>query len=206
MITTVKKIGAVVSVFLNLLSFSGLTSAVNTWLLTWRMNRTSIILLTSVNTGLTVVSEMLSREISVKVSGKKEFGFFVKSQRTTIHRQSLINIFMTIIASLFGGPVYFFQKRVYRFLFFLHFGLLNSFISQVFSGLLRDGRFMFAGARLIFDVIYSGTIKYFIFERGREYIISFQQSITKIGGLRAFQDFLCTFFRVFILNALGFKG
>lgn len=180
------------------------------WSKYWWTNRSAIVLLTTVNTTLTGVNEYIIRTSTTKLVHKNEdYGFVLKDSVTGqwhIHQHSLINILMTLFASLLGGPVHFFKKRWTRYTFFLGFGLFNSFLSQSLSFLIIGsvGTAMFS--RLMFDFVYMGTIKFGMFELGRPFILKLRRRFIGLGFIRVVQDFLTSMLRVGMLNYFGFKG
>lgn len=181
------------------------------WSHYWATHRGSILMLTAVNTSITVSSEAGARFLWPVFTGEHEHNFFVKTESgaTTIHRQSLINILMTFFASLVGGPVYFIRRGANRFFFFLSFGMVNSVLSQGLAAFLRDGLISLALHRLYFDFFYNGTVKFFMFELSRQPILNRRRSIRGVGAvtaIRSVQDFLTTAFRVAMLNLFGLKG
>lgn len=182
---------------------------------TWWQNRTTIVLLTAVNTTITTVNEAVSRTIQAPIAGSRaRYGFVVStpSGGLTIHRQSLINIAMTIIVSLFGGPVFFFAHRRNRFAFFCLLGLTASVLAQLMVSHWRDGQFLIDQRRLLFDLGYMVSIKYGLFELGRRPILSARQSnvwqkgLAQIGSIRILQDLFTTLIKVGLLNAFRFHG
>lgn len=177
------------------------------WATSWWVNRTSIILLTGVNTAITAASEMASRDLLAQTHKNPEQRFFVQNENgdMSIHRQSVVNIFMTLFASLLGGPVYFIRRRWHRFMFFISFGAMNSAVSQMLAHLVRDGFLALTLGRFIFDLFYNGTVKFWMFEFARPAILRFRKSVAGIGAVRILQDFLTTLFRVGLLNWFGFK-
>jgi hypothetical protein len=185
--------------------FVGPTSA---WLEYWAANRASIVMFTAVNTAVTSLSEIGSRTILPAITGHTNESFFVQNPAgvRSIHRQSLINIFMTLFASLLGGPVYFIKRRRSRFLFFFLFGCFNSVLSQGLSSFLRDGIMSIVITRLAFDFFYNGSVKFYMFEYTRPFLLRFRRSYLHVGGIRVTQDFVTTFFRVSMLMLLGLKG
>ncbi len=188
-----------------------LLAPIAAWSNYWVTHRASIMMLTVVNTSITISSEAGARFLWPVVTGEHEHNFFVQTESgaTTIHRQSLINIFMTFFASLVGGPVYFIRRGANRFLFFLSFGMVNSMLSQSLVTFVRDGFVSFALHRLWFDFFYNGTVKFFMFELSRRPILNRRKSIRGVGtvtAIRSVQDFLTTAFRVAMLNLFGLKG
>jgi hypothetical protein len=183
------------------------TAPVLRWAASWWLNRSSIIVLASVNTAITTASELVSRELLAQGSNNSDQRFFIKHDdgRLTVHRQSLVNIFMTIFASLLGGPIYFIRKRWNRFMFFISFGAMNSASSQMLAHLAYDGTIALSLGRFAFDLFYNGTLKFWMFEFARPAILRFRKSLVGIGSIRVTQDFLTTLFRVGMLNWFGFK-
>jgi hypothetical protein len=185
--------------------FVGPTTA---WLEYWSANRASIVMFAAVNTAVTGLSEVGSRTILPAITGNTNESFFLQNSAgvRSIHRQSLINIFMTLFASLLGGPVYFIKRRRSRFLFFVAFGCFNSVLSQSLSSFLRDGMMTIVITRLMFDFVYNGSVKFYMFEYARPFLLRFSRSYLHVGGIRVTQDFVTTFFRVSVLMFLGLKG
>lgn len=182
---------------------------INRWSFYWWENRSTIFLLTAINTTLTSTNEFVSRSLSESLSdSNKNNGFFVReSGSVRIHQQSLINIFMTLFASLLGGPVYFFSRTRHRFVFFLSFGLFNSVLSQQLAGLLGMGHlFFFSGPRILFDLFYMITVKFTLFEFYRPLVLKWRNRVIITSSIRISQDFFTTLLRVGLLNFFGFKG
>ena len=179
------------------------------WSSCWWSNRSPIIMLTVINTGITTGMEIVTRSVSAPLtSSADDYHFLVKNENggTSINRQSLINMWMTFFASLLGGPVYFFKRRWSRFAFFVGFGGFNSILGGSMSSLIRDGIITLFPKRILFDLVYCGTFKFLTFELMRSPILAVQSSAVSVGALRIGQDFCNTLFRVMILNALKFKG
>lgn len=178
------------------------------WFDYWTTHRTMIISLTIVNTAITTVSELGSRTIISFVTGAKESRFVVQAPdgSTRIHRQSVINILMTILASLLGGPIYFISSRQARFLFFISFGIFNSILAQSMSSIFIDGLLVIVRRRLVFDFFYNASIKFILFEYVRPYLLKYRASPGLILGFRISQDFMTTSVRVIILNILKLSG
>lgn len=179
-----------------------------TWINHWWENRSSIVMFAAVNTSITTLSEMGSRLITVSVTHQKDQGFFITDERGErhIHRQSVINIFMTLVASLLGGPVYFLVTRRKRFMFFIAFGAFNSLLSQSLSFILRGEAVRWMSKRLLFDLAYNASIKYHMFEFMRPVLLRYRGHIGKVWIIRVTQDFLTTLARVLVLGLLGLKG
>lgn len=204
-----KRLFVAVNAAVTISASSPISYAFTKWAQNWWVNRSSIMLLTAVNTFLTTGTEIAARTLVHPLTKESEhYGFFVTAKNgvTSVNRQSLINIWMTFFASILGGPVYFFRRRHFRYMFFLGFGVFNSYTSQMLSSLIRDGIVFVAPQRLFFDLIYSGTLKFFMFELARRPILLMRRSFSKVSAIRATQDFSTTLIRVGLLNFLGFKG
>lgn len=166
-------------------------------------------MLAGINTVITTTNEFISRTIQTPITGSKhKYGFLVQSRSggRTINMQSLINILMTLIVSLFGGPVFFIKSRMQRFIYFASFGLVASIAAQATAGILRDGVIFFAASRMMFDLCYTCSFKYAMFEFGRKPIVKLKQKVFKVSFIRINQDLFTTLFKVGLLNALGFHG
>jgi len=184
-------------------------AGMSAWSACWWANRSPIITLTVINTAITTTMEVVTRSVSAPLTNSEEdYHFLVKDSagNTTINRQSLINIWMTFFASLLGGPVYFFKRRWSRFAFFVSFGACNSVLGGMMSSLIRDGTFAVFPRRVVFDLVYCGTIKFMTFEFMRSPIMAARASPVGMAALRVGQDFVNTLIRVMILNALRFRG
>lgn len=178
------------------------------WLEFWNSHRSTIIFLAVVNTTLTTASEFGSRTIISSASHRQQDGFLIQTMdgSTRVHRQSLINIVMTLIATLIGGPVYFIGSRWNRFVFFITFGVFNSILSQGLSSIFLEGIPLIIGRRLAFDFTYNATVKFVLFEFVRPFLVAHRQSPIKVTFFRVGQDFLTTCIRVLILNILKLSG
>lgn len=184
------------------------TMPVIKWFDYWTTHRTMIVSLTIVNTAITTASEVGSRTIISALTGAKESRFIVNAPDGSkrVHRQSIINILMTILASLLGGPIYFITRRHHRFLFFISFGVFNSILAQSMSSIFIDGLLLIVRRRLVFDFFYNATIKFILFEYVRPYLLKHRASPSLILSFRITQDFMTTIFRVIILNILKLSG
>lgn len=203
-----KKVWIALYTVLTLAQVSVLGQFVTKWADHWVSNRSKIITLTSINTGITFTTEFISRTVlSVNHSGDNGYKFVVGKGPwyKNINRQSLINIWMTFFASLIGAPVYFFRRRSYRFMFFVGFGTFNSLLSQSVISLMREGFLQIAIKRLSFDFFYNGTVKYILFEFFRKPIKN-NGNFFKLAFLRGKQDLLTSFFKTGLLNYFKFKG
>jgi hypothetical protein len=181
-------------------------SPIALWATSWWVNRASIMTLAAVNTAITATSEFVSRSVLASAADQPEDHFIVvENGAKTVHRQSIVNMIMTLIASILGGPIYFIRRRWHRFMFFISFGAMNSIVAQMGAHMIRDGVLTFTLGRFLFDFCYNGTIKFSMFEFARPIILRFRKSISGIGIVRVSQDFLTTIFRVGLLNWFGFK-
>ncbi len=178
------------------------------WSSYWMTHRSSILLLTGVNTAITTASEAGTRFLWPVITGQEEHAFLVRTETggTRIHTQSLISIFMTLFASLLGGPVYFLRQTRHRFLFFVAFGTFNSILSQSLVSLFRDGFMHLAAARLFFDFFYNGSVKFLLFETTRRPLLKRSRCFFSLASIRGIQDFLTTSLRVAMISLLGLKG
>ncbi len=206
-----KRASLMLVALLNLAQVNVLTHAVSRWADYWAVNRSSIFVFTVINTTITTGSEFFSRSIAPSLSENPEANRFIvrdENGHRHIHHQSLVSIFMTFFASLLGGPVFFFLRRKQRFIFFVSFGVFNSLLSQALSCVASRAMPDIVVHRLMFDIIYNGTFKFFMFEVGRRPILNLRKnrSVARVGMLRISQDFLSTYFRVILLNFLKFRG
>ena len=163
-------------------------------------------MLTAVNTAITTTNEFASRSLLADEKKNPENKFFVTNPEghTRVHKQSIINIIMTIVVSLLGGPVYFIKRMWHRFMFFLSFGAMNSALSQMLAHYILDGALALTLGRFVFDLCYNSTLKFGMFEFARPAILKFRKNVLGIGIVRVAQDFLTTLFRVGMLNWFGF--
>jgi hypothetical protein len=178
------------------------------WLDCWKLHRSTILFLALVNTSLTTVSEISSRTVISILSESHNEAFIVKSSdgRERVHRQSLINIVMTLIASLLGGPVFFITSRLNRFVFFISFGTINSLLSQALSTYVMEGVALVLMRRLVFDFAYNASVKFILFEFVRPFLLRHRDSASKVLAFRVGQDFMTTSLRVLILKILKLSG
>lgn len=177
----------------------------------WWHHKSQIITLTAINTTITLATEMASRTITEPYFSSSdqssEAGFIVKDADGShrVNRQSLINILMTVFASLLGGPVFYMKERKSRFSFFVLFGGFNSVLSQSIAGYASIMMPLSYLSRLVFDLIYCATIKFAIFEVGRNPILN-ASKVRKMWIVRIAQDFTTTCIKVIILNIYQFRG
>jgi hypothetical protein len=195
------------------LQLEQLSSIALRWAQIWKDHGQFLIQLALINTALTLLNETVVRELISHLGAGSELfshmGFFQSSSQSygfAINRQALINIGMTLGASLFGGPVFFFNQARSRFLFFVVFGFFNSAFFQTISWILLSGEHeVIQASRLLFDVAYLVTIKFWMFERFRMPIQFALRRPLRLGFLRIQQDFLLTALRVLLLGLLGLK-
>jgi hypothetical protein len=175
----------------------------------WWHHKSQIVTLTAINTTITVATEVASRTITAPYFShqSQSSGFFVDAVDggKRVNKQSMINIIMTIFASLLGGPVFYLKNRRSRFLFFVVFGGFNSVLSQCLAGYATILTFSLLIPRLIFDLIYCASIKFAIFEFGRAPILNANR-VRKMWAVRIAQDFTTTCIKVIILNIYQFRG
>jgi hypothetical protein len=180
----------------------------------WGSNKVAILHLTVVNIMTTFVMEALIRTILAKLfQNGAGYEFLVHGgDGYHLNRQSLTNLWITGLTSIFGGPVFFIAGRRHRYLFFVVFGLCVSFLSQGFAflslglplaGALR-GAFL---SRLAFDFFYTASFKFALFELARTPLLASPPRVSlRVGAIRLTQDFTTTLIRVSLLNLIGLKG
>lgn len=177
------------------------------WSQHWVQNQSTILKLTAINTSITFSTEVVTRTVLSRGRfNQKHFKFFAGQGNffQRINRQSLINIFMTLLASLMGAPVYFFKRRRFRFTFFLSFGVFLSVFAQGLVGLIKDGSLALHINRLLFDISYCATLKFTLFEFFRRPIL--KAKFLRMFYLRGKQDILTSFIRNFLLNLFNLRG
>ncbi len=204
-----RRFGVALYMLLTLGQGALLSTGVQAWADSWWLYRGRIISLAVVNVAITTGNEIVSRSVFSSLAsehGDQSFLIEEPSGSTRIHRQSAINILMTLFASLMGGPVYFFKRRSARYLFFIGFGLLNSALCQTLTSWMSSAGGGIHGARLGFDLFYNGTVKYLIFEAFRPALLGVHLGWLGTGVLRVGQDFFTSLIKVFFLNEMGFKG
>jgi hypothetical protein len=187
---------------------AGFTRPFVVWSGHWVTHYQNLLTLTVVNTAITTGTEVAARTVIPAVTHDKTEGFFVKSKSggIKVNRQSVINILMTLFASLLGGPVYYIQRRWARYLFFLSFGTFNSLLAQSISSYFILGGLSILVNRFVFDLCYNSTLKFIIFEYARPILLAFQRRAGHITGIRVTQDFVSTLSRVSLLTFFGIKG
>jgi hypothetical protein len=103
---------------------------------------------------------------------------------------------MTFFASLLGGYSYFLRSRLQRWFFFGAFGLVNSVMSQVVLHLFFGYSLGSFSNRVIFDFLYSITMRFAFFEMFRTRILASQFHWRPLFRWRALQDTSLAFKRV----------
>ncbi len=175
----------------------------------WLSNAKAILILAFVNVGLTAITEVISRLLLSAVfhsTHSNKILVFSDLNTTMINKQIVISILMTFFATILGGGIYYFRKRMNRFLFFVLFGILNSILAQCFAFAFLKYSLIGFGARLVFDAFYSGLIRFPMFELFRSKIVIANKRWMKILKLRAQQDMLTTMLRVIIFNLIGISS
>lgn len=180
----------------------------------WWKNRVEIMHLMAVNVVTTLVMEAVVRGLIVKhFNGDAAYDFFVQgTSGYHVNQQSVTNVWITALTSLFGGPVFFIESLGQRFVFFIFFGSAVSIIGQTLSTFIVGTHLMVASyavflKRLMFDFVYNGTIKFAFFEMARKRILVHKPRFSfRTGKVRFTQDFATTLIRVSLLNFFGLKG
>lgn len=179
----------------------------------WWQNRSDILHLLVVNVAVTIMMEAFVRTLLYQMSlSGSDYQFLIQeSGSIRINHQSLTNVWITALTSIFGGPVYFLEKRKHRYLFFALFGLAVSSCSQIMAAASAGYSILanraIVNLRLYFDICYNCTFKFFMFELARKPIMKRRPRISfRVGQIRLSQDFTTTLVRVGLLNILGLKG
>ncbi len=189
------------------LNFKGLTyfsSFFLHWFESWQLNKSKILKLTVINALITLFSEVVCRGLlSATFFSEAKYQFLVDAMGGgyMINKQSLINILMTIMASLLAGPVYFFKSKTQRFIFFIVFGAFNSLQAQYLANLVTSARTVFDATRFMFDLGYTAVVKFPIFELFRKPIVD-ENKILPLFRERGKQDIMTTFIKTSVLNAI----
>lgn len=168
---------------------------------TWRLNRSQIIRITLINFAVTLLSELFVRKALVQLGmlpqGESLF------HMGKLHTQVIINLLMTVVASLFGSVVYFFESFRARYLFFICFSLVNSLIAQgIVASFLLINLSQFK-RRIFFDLCYSASAKYLSFEFIRKPLASKFSSYKKMFITRKSQDIFMTVVKAKALFLFG---
>ncbi|MFZ4715723.1 MAG: hypothetical protein ACOYL6_18515 [Bacteriovoracaceae bacterium] len=169
------------------------------WFNYYRINRRRIAQLTLINVALTILSEFVVRELFSLVLGH-EWSMLTNK----LNYQSLINILMTIVVTNIGGVVLFVPKRKNRFVLFCFISLLASIIAQVIAFELSSLN-LFSFKRLIFDLVYAGSLKFLFFEYFRNQLVIPHKNIFQLFLTRSKSDIAMTVIKTCILGLIGLK-
>jgi hypothetical protein len=179
----------------------------------WWSNRHDILHLTAVNIVVTIFMEAAVRTLLSKVDASKSgFEFLIPDVHGyRVNQQSMTNVWITTFTSIFGGPVYFLERRSHRYIYFALFGMCVSAASQMVAAISVGysilSNIAAAKLRFLFDLIYNCTFKFGMFEMMRGPILKQRVRLSmRLGRLRMTQDFSTTLVRVFLLNLLGLSG
>ena len=137
----------------------------------WQRNRAQIARITFVNLLVALLGELLVRKALVSISWLPANETVFYSGK--LHTQVSINLLMTFLLVFFGSVVYFFESRVARYVFFISFALFNSILAQGFLALFSKLDATYFSRRLIFDFVYSASLKFGSFEFIRKLFIAF---------------------------------
>ena len=167
----------------------------------WQRNRAQIARITFVNLLVALLGELLVRKALVSISWLPANETVFYSGK--LHTQVSINLLMTFFASIFGSVVYFFESRVARYVFFISFALFNSILAQGFLALFSKLDATYFSRRLIFDFVYSASLKFGSFEFIRKPLSSRFSSYRKMILIRNAQDIFMTIIKVKALYLFG---
>lgn len=168
-----------------------------------------LIKLIIINVSLTIIWEYISRSILVWGGFSVEFYNFFRPLKESNHyfainHQALIQIWSTFFATLLGFPIFYLCSKIHRFGFFIALGVVLSILSQILV-ILTTIDYQWSFTRLGFDIMYAGSVKYFLFEYYRERIVV-RDNTAKLFFVRGRQDFSTSLFRNLLLNILQIKG
>jgi hypothetical protein len=172
------------------------------WFGYFSANKEKILLLVFVNALLTFAIEAVLRGYLLSnLFNNQDNQLLVQGgSGLLLNKQTFINITMTMIATLLGGPVYFYKSRKARLLYFMIFGVINSCFAQSISHYIFQYSLNDFTKRLGFDFIYSLCIRFSMFEFFRKEVLRAQTSLFKILFARSKQDVLTALVRVIVLN------
>lgn len=156
-----------------------------------------------INLTLTFFMELVWRESFAKWGGySHQTRFFVPllDGGYIINRQSLINLAMTGIATLVGSWVLFGRTRRNRFFAFIFSGLVIAAVAQFTVNILTGAAVVIGLNRIAFDLFYTCTFKFPMFEWGRKALIASHASIFVLFAVRFFQDATMSAIRIGLLN------
>ena len=167
----------------------------------WQRNRAQIARITFVNLLVALLGELLVRKALVSISWlpANETVFYSRK----LHTQVSINLLMTFFASIFGSVVYFLSRALRGMFFFISFALFNSILAQGFLALFSKLDATYFSRRLIFDFVYSASLKFGSFEFIRKPLSSRFSSYRKMILIRNAQDIFMTIIKVKALYLFG---
>ena len=168
----------------------------------WLQNKDQITKIACANFFVALSGEFIVRQVLVSWGYFPDHAAFLHSSGI-IHPQALINISMSVIASLFGGVVYFLDTLKKRYIFFVAFAFLSSILVQSFLAFSVNLPAALVFKRLLFDVAYTGSIKFVSFEIFRSPIKNHNSGVLKIFAFRKVQDLSMAFIKI---NLLVFCG
>lgn len=176
------------------------------WKHHYQQNSRTILSLTVVNVLLTVLNEFAGRTLYTGLhwaSSREAFIVWDSMGEWTIHRQSMVNILMTLFLSLAGGPIHFLKSAKHRFLFFGAMAVVVSVLSQFSIWLLIASTAVISLKRVTFDLLYSSAVKYPAFEIVRPWVLKHRKSFFLLLVLRYSQDFTLSMVRIGLLILFG---
>lgn len=159
-----------------------------------------------INLTLTLGMELLWRESLFWLGmATEEMRFLVpQDSGLTLNRQSMINLAMTGLATIIGTWVFFTKTLLARFIGFVSTGLLLSIFAQTIVNLSFANPTLVENDRILFDVFYGATVKFFAFECSRKLLIARDSAYRKLFGVRLAQDATTSLVKVSLLNTLAF--
>jgi hypothetical protein len=182
-----------------------LTSAFDSWASLLRENGLQLVKLGVVNVFITFASEAFFRELVYRhISPSSKISLLgLHSGTYILNKQVFISCSMSFFASIFGGIVYFLMHRKNRWFYFVGFGIVNCAFCQALGSVLlpysTEGFFQ----RIVFDSVYSATLRFGSFELFRRPILNTSFRLIPLFGWRLAQDFLLSAFRIGAIIFLG---
>lgn len=165
-------------------------------------NRHLIIKVALLNSGLTLLSECISRSIL----GIADPALWIYSSEFGINGQSLISVLSTFFITILGAPAWYIHSRKKRYITFVILGLFVSIISQLLSHQLLKGSFSLSIERLCFDIFYLLSLKYLFFEWKRKIISCNSSSNRALLMARVQQDTSSAIVKNVLLALIGLKN
>lgn len=172
------------------------------WKYSWTTNTSKIFSLSLINLTLTVLSEILVRDV-ISIYNTDIIVRFISSEGISI--QGAINCLNTLIISLAGAPILFFDRIKDRYILFVLFGLLTSLISQLTVSIVFNQALLLYYKRIIFDLVYLATIKFISFEFFRPKIL-LRNKLYQLYLVRIGQDLTQTLFKISMLILIGLRN